>query len=463
MILSSPEPGQMERLRSLLGLPSNASRAECFASLTVEERKEAYKEFSERELDGLEYSWRFNARENQIRPPGDWRYWLVQAGRGFGKTRTGAEAIREMVAEGYKRIHLVGATAGDVRDVMIQGESGLLSVFPPQQRPLYEPSKRLITFHTGAVAIAFSADEPERLRGPQCDAFWADELAAWRFGQDAWDNLLFGFRLGNDPRGIITTTPKPIKLLKDLISDPHTHVTRASSYENRANLAPAFFDSIIRKYEGTRLGRQELEAELLEDFPGALWTRAVIDAYRIKLGEVRWDMLVRIVVAIDPAVSAGENSDETGIVVCGLARSGHVVVIEDLTCKESPLQWARIAVGAYKKYGADRIVGEVNNGGDLVEANIRAVAPEASFRAVRASRGKAVRAEPVAALYEQGRVHHVGSMAQLEDQMCGYVPGIKQDSPDRMDALVWAITELLIDKEQEQFIVMNDIYQISQY
>ncbi|HXI40292.1 MAG TPA: terminase family protein [Bryobacteraceae bacterium] len=427
-------------------------------------REEILSRYSEAQLKALRYDWDgYKARPNQIIPPGAWRLWLIQAGRGWGKTRTGAEAVRKWVKQGYRRFHLVGATAGDTRDVMVQGESGLLNCFPSHLRPVYEPSKRLITFYTGAVAYLFSADEPERLRGPQCEAFWADEIAAWRFGQDAWDNLMFGFRLGNDPRGVITTTPKPIQLLKDIIKDPHTFLTRSSSYENRTNLAPAFFDSIIRKYEGTRLGRQELEAELLEDIPGALWTRAVIDAYRIKLGEVRWDMLVRIVVAIDPAVSAGENSDETGIVICGLARSGHVVVIEDLTCKESPLQWARIAVGAYKKYGADRIVGEVNNGGDLVEANIRAVAPEVSFRAVRASRGKAVRAEPVAALYEQGRVHHVGSMPQLEDQMCGYVPGIKQDSPDRMDALVWAITELLIDQATEQFMVMQDIYQISQY
>src|SRR5580658_3011977 len=261
-----------------MSLPPNSSDLELLASLSEEKQNEFFASLSEEEAAGVLWNWRLNARKNQLRPPGNWRYWLVQAGRGFGKTRTGAEAIREMVGEGYRRFHLVGATAGDVRDVMIQGESGIMNCFPPYQRPLYEPSKRLITFHTGAVAIAFSADEPERLRGPQCEAFWADEIAAWRFGQDAWDNLLFGFRLGNDPRGVITTTPKPIQLLKDIIADPHTTITRASSYDNRANLAPAFFDAIIRKYEGTRLGRQELEAELLEDVPGALWTRGIIDA-----------------------------------------------------------------------------------------------------------------------------------------------------------------------------------------
>ena len=373
----------------------------------------------------------------------------MQAGRGFGKTRTGAEAIREMVNEGYKRFHLVGATAGDVRDVMIQGESGILNCFPPMQRPLYEPSKRLITFHTGAVAIAFSADEPERLRGPQCEAFWADELAAWRFGQDAWDNLLFGFRLGDNPKGIITTTPKPIQLLKDIIADPHTVVTRASSYENRANLAPAFFDAIIRKYEGTRLGRQELEAELLEDIPGALWTRDMIDRTRIKLSDIQWHLMVRIVVAIDPAVTAGEGSDSTGIIVAGLTDTGHVIIIDDLTCRESPLKWAEIATAAYKRYKADRIIGEVNNGGDLVEANIRGVAPNVAYRGVRASRGKMVRAEPVAALYEQRRVHHVGAFPNLEDEMCSFVPGHNMKSPDRMDAMVWAVTDLVVDPEEE--------------
>ena len=418
------------------------------ASLSESEQAEALAGFTEQQKSDLLWDWRgFNARANQLRPAGDWRYWLVQAGRGFGKTRVGAEAVREMVTEGYRRFHLVGSTAGDVRDVMIQGESGLLACFPPHQRPLYEPSKRLITFHTGAVAIAFSADEPERLRGPQCEAFWADELAAWRFGQDAWDNLLFGFRLGNDPRGIITTTPKPIQLLKDIIADPHTVVTRASSYDNRANLAPAFFDAIIRKYEGTRLGRQELDAELLEDIPGALWTQQMIDKTRVKLSDIRWDLMLRIVVAIDPAVTAGEASDATGIVIAGLTNSGHVIVIDDLTCRESPMGWANIATAAYARYKADRIVGEVNNGGDLVEANIRAVAPNVAFRAVRASRGKMVRAEPVAALYEQQRVHHIGAFPALEDEMCSYVPGSGQRSPDRMDALVWAVTDLLIDIE----------------
>ncbi len=250
---------------------------------------------------------------------------------------------------------------------------------------------------------------------------------------------------------MITTTPKPIELVRSIIRDPNTVVTRGSSYANRANLAPAFFDSIIRKYEGTRLGRQELEAELLEDIPGALWTRALIEAGRISLIDVRFDLITRIVVAIDPAVTSNEESDETGIIVAGLTHSGHVVILDDLSCRQSPLGWAKVAIAAYKARGASRIVGEVNNGGDLVESNLRAVDPNVSFRAVRASRGKFIRAEPVAALYEQGRVHHVGSFGALEDQMCMWTPQGNERSPDRLDALVWAVVELLVDQEAMEY------------
>lgn len=427
-----------------------------------EDQEEILAELPEHKLRELLYDWRYLARPKQLRPAGNWRYWLVQAGRGFGKTRTGAETVREWVNEGYRLIHLVGATAADARDVMVQGESGLLNCFPPDQRPNYEPSKRLVTFHNGAIARLFSADEPERLRGPQCEAFWADELAAWRFLTASWDNLQFGFRLGNDPRGIITTTPKPLPLIRDLISDPHTIVTRASSYENRANLAPAFFDSIIRKYEGTRIGRQELMAEMLEDVAGALWNRTMIESTRIQARDMRWDMLVRVVIAIDPAVSTGDESDETGIIAAALVRSGHCIILDDLSNRESPLNWARIAVNGFNSRGADRIVAEVNNGGNLVEVTLRAVAPDIPYRAVRASDNKYTRAEPIAALYEQGRVHHLGTFPELEDQMCGYVPRSSRKSPDRMDALVWALTELYgLDNEKVSMSVVREIEQIS--
>jgi len=440
-----------------------SSPAELLASLPELERDALIRSQTEEQLREKLFNWRFWARPNQLRPGTDsaglqridWSYWLLKAGRGFGKTRTGAETVREWV-EDYDLINLVGPTAADARDVMVQGPGGLLSCFPDHQRPIYEPSKRCVTFHNGAQAHLFSADEPERLRGPQCKKAWADEIAAWRFGQDAWDNLCFGLRLGDNPQAVITTTPKPIKLLKDIIADPGTVVTGGSSYENRANLAPGFFDKIVRKYEGTRLGRQELLAELLEDVPGALWTRGIIDAARIKLADVRWEMLVRIVVAVDPAVSHGEDSAETGIVIVALTRSGHVIVLDDLSCRESPLGWAKIVIAAYRAKRADRVIGEVNNGGDLVERNIKAVDPNIPFRAVRASRGKLVRAEPVAALYEQGRVHHVGSFPQLEDQMCSYTPESGERSPDRMDALVWGITEFLDPEEQEQTVQFGE-------
>jgi phage terminase large subunit-like protein len=353
---------------------------------------------------------------------------------------------------------------------MIDGPSGLLSCYPRDDRPVYEPSKGYITWGNGALARAYSAEEPNRLRGPACECVWGDEIAAWKpqTAVDTWDNMAFGLRMGTDPRGVFTSTPKPVPLFQQLVKDPHTVITRASSYENRSNLAPGFFADIIKKYEGTRLGRQELMAELLEDIPGALWTQQLIDAGKINLQEVIWELITRIVIAIDPAVSHGEDSDETGIIVAGLTRSEHVIVIDDLTCRESPLGWARIAVAAYRSRRADRIVGEVNNGGELVEANLRAVAPDVAYRAVRASRGKAIRAEPVAALYEQGRVHHIrygdatgNRFDQLEDQMTHFVPGVTTKSPDRLDALVWAITELVIDREEISRTLLQPLVRIS--
>lgn len=469
MNLRSQEPAE-DPLSSVSHL-GNLSHAELLASLSEPERQEAMAPVTEAEAAALEYDWQFWARPNQLPPAGDWwRYWLVQAGRGFGKTRTGAETVRLWVTEGgYRIVHLVAPTAADARDVMVEGPAGLLNCFPPHQRPRYEPSKRLLTFHTGAVAHMFSADEPERLRGPQCECFWADEAAAWRFAEDAWDNLTFGFRLGSNPRGVITTTPKPIKLIRDIVSDPHTVVTRGSSYENRSNLAPAFFDSIIRKYEGTRLGRQELMAELLEDLPGALWTRAMIDNCRATRLKAEW---VRIVVAIDPAVTSSEGSDETGIIVTGLNRDGHVYVLDDCSLRGTPAEWALAALRAYGRWGANCIIAEVNNGGDLVEANLRSViaatklgaagAAMLPYRPVRASRGKLIRAEPVAALYEQCRVHHCAPFTKLEDQMCSYVPNTGERSPDRMDALVWAVYDLVVQPaEAEMTLTYSDPYSIS--
>jgi len=287
---------------------------------------------------------------------------------------------------------------------------------------------------------------PNVCRGPQHDLAWCDELASWRYAA-AWDNLLLGLRLGSDPRVVVTTTPKPNRLVRDVLASPGTVVTRGATFDNAANLAPAFLDTVVRRYQGTRLGRQELEAELLDDVPGALWSRDAIEAARVTAAPD----LSRIVVAIDPAVSSGEGADETGIVVAGLAHDGQAYVLDDLSGRMSPRAWALKAIAAYKRFAADRIVAEVNNGGEMVEATLRSVQSDAPFRALRASRGKAVRAEPVAALYEQGRVHHVGGLPALEDQLCAFTADFDRaasgTSPDRLDALVWAVTDLMANRD----------------
>jgi predicted phage terminase large subunit-like protein len=349
--------------------------------------------------------------------------------------------VREQIERrGCRRIALVGETAADVRDVMIEAESGLLPISAPDFQPLYEPSKRRLLWPNGAIAMAYSGDEPDQLRGPQHDAAWADEPAKWKYPVEAWDNLEFGLRLGNHPRIVATTTPRPIKLIRDLLKDPMTVVTRGSTYDNMANLAPSFLDRMVMKYENTRLGRQELYAEVLEDIPGALWQRQTIDQHRV----ARAPDLTRIIIGIDPAMTSSEDANETGIVIVGKGRDGQAYALEDLSCRLSPDGWARRAVSAYRRYRADRIVAEVNNGGDLVERVIRTVDPSVSYRAVRASRGKVVRAEPIAALFEQGRVHHVGLFAELEDQMCAFAPDHYDGSPDRVDAMVWCISELML-------------------
>jgi predicted phage terminase large subunit-like protein len=384
--------------------------------------------------------WRSIARPDQLAPPGDWRVWLILAGRGWGKTRTGAEWVIEQVRDkGRKRIALVGATAADTRDVMIEGESGILSCAPDDFRPTFEPSKRRLTFPNGAICTSYSADEPNRLRGPQHDGAWCDEPAAWKYAE-TWDMLMFGLRLGDNPQALATTTPRPIRLIRELIEDSTTAITRGSTYDNRANLAPQFLDQIIKKYEGTRLGRQELAGELLDDVPGALWSRAMIDGLRRDAAPE----LQRVVVAIDPAVTSGEDSDETGIVVAGRGVDGRGYVLADRTCRMTAKGWANRAVQAYEEFEADMIVAEVNNGGDLVREVIQAVNKHVPYKAVHASRGKRVRAEPISALYEKGEVFHVGKgFPDLEDQMCQFTPDGYDGSPDRVDALVWALTEIM--------------------
>jgi phage terminase large subunit-like protein len=416
------------------------------------------------EQAAFEYVWAVWGRQNQFPPAAlpnglPWNTWLILAGRGFGKTRTGAEWVRGMAcgktplaAGKCQHIAIIAETAKDARDVMIgdgklPGEgSGLLQVHPKDFMPIYEPSKRRLTWPNGCVASIYNGSEPDQLRGPQHDAAWCDELAKWQYAQESWDQLQFGLRLGKSPQVLVSTTPRPIKLIKDIMADPGTVLTRGSTLENANNLAPQFVNIINRKYAGTRLGRQEIYAEMLDDVPGAMWQRERIDALRLKPHEV--PPLRRIVVAIDPSVTSGEDADETGIICAGIDYGGHGYILEDASAVMQPAEWARTSVQIYQARGADRVIGETNNGGDMIENVIRAVSPNVAYRGVHASRGKAIRAEPISALYEQGKVHHVGGFLQLEDQMCAFTPDFDRAtagySPDRLDAMVWALTELML-------------------
>jgi len=376
------------------------------------------------------------------------------AGRGYGKTRIGAEWVIDQVQNyGRRRIALVAETVSDARDVMVEGESGILAYSPPWFKPIYEPSKRRLTWPNGARATTYTAEKPDQLRGPQHDAAWVDELAKWQFAKEAWDQLLFGLRSGNNPRAVITTTPRPIPLIKELIGDPLCRTTRGSTRENEANLARQFLEAILKKYQGTRLGRQELEAEILDDAPGSLWKRERLE----RLREAKPPGFVRIVVAIDPSVSSDSAEAETGIVAAGLGTDGLGYVLADASLERpTPEQWGSESIATYRKLKADRIIGEANNGGDLVEANIRAVDKNVSFKKVHAARGKQARAEPISSLYEQGRIKHVGMFPLLEDQMCQWEPGVSTWSPNRVDALVWALTELMLEgKEPGKLLIVN--------
>ena len=370
------------------------------------------------------------------------------------KTRSGAEAVREWIESGKcQRVGLIAPTAADARDVMVEGESGILANSPDSNRPLYESSKRRLTWPNGAIATLYSAEEADRLRGPQHDGLWADEICAWKDGQHVWDMAVMGLRLGQNPRAIVTTTPKPVPLLKALLKreGQDVVVTRGRTSDNAANLAPTFLTQIVNRYAGTRLGRQELSGELLEDTPGALWSRDLIEAGRIE--HAAMPPLRRIVVAVDPAISMGEDSDETGIVVCGLGTNGHGYLLEDASGKFSPIDWARTAVSLYHRYNADRIVAEKNQGGAMVEQTIRTVEQNVSFSAVHASKGKITRAEPIAALAEQHRIHHVGTYPELEDQLCSFAGG-SSNSPDRLDAMVYGFSELMISGSTLDYEIM---------
>jgi phage terminase large subunit-like protein len=380
----------------------------------------------------------------------EWSVWLVLGGRGAGKTRTGAEWVKGMALGIWPfaevptgRIALVGETQGQVRDVMIEGVSGLLSVHTRWERPSWSPSRRRLEWGNGAIAQAFSAEDPEGLRGPQFGAAWSDELAKWPNLQECWDMLQFGLRLGERPRQIVTTTPRPVPLIKRLLGAPHVAVSRAATRANRFNLAPEFLRSVEETYGGTRLGRQELDGEIIEESADALWTRAMIETCR----EAAAPALARIVVAVDPPASSSQRADSCGLVVAGVDRDGIGHVLEDATMAGArPHDWATKAVALYRRHEADALVVEVNQGGEMAGSVIREVDAGVPVTAVRATRGKYLRAEPVAALYAQGRVRHAGPFPALEDEMCDFGPGGLSSgrSPDRLDALVWALTHLML-------------------
>jgi phage terminase large subunit-like protein len=399
----------------------------------------------------LKYTWLAWARSNQLAPDGQWATWCILAGRGWGKTRTGAQWVIEQ-AQRYPGCHiaLVGRTVADVRKVMVSGRSGILAVSPPWFAPVYNPSLRQLTWPNGSTATTYSADEPDQLRGPQHSFAWADERAAWQY-DDAWDQLMFGLRIspapGVEPQAIVTTTPRNTKAMKELVADSTTVVTRGKTYENRENLSRRFIREIDRKYAGTRLGLQEIDGEIIDDIDGALWKRAWIDSGRV----VKYPDLKRIVVAVDPPASSPESSDspaECGIVVVGLGIDDHGYVLADYSTAGTPDEWASEVLAAYNKFKADLIIGEVNNGGEMVGSTIKTTAKMVGiknipYEAIHASRGKQIRAEPVSTLYKNQHIHHVGVLADLEFQLCNWVPGMR--SPDRLDAAVWGITKLMIE------------------
>lgn len=448
----------------LSSLPET-KRRKFWKSLTSDERRAL--------SDDRGPTWLATRRGDQIPPEGDWAYWLILAGRGWGKTRTGSEfIIGEMRAGRMSRVALVGRTAADVRDVMIEGPSGIVAVAERYGlKPKYEPSKRRITIPGLGILIAYTAEEPDLLRGPEHDGFWTDELAAWKNrkagesksrgrnrAQETWDNLMFGFRVGDNARGIITTTPRPVPLVRAILNDPATHVTRGSTFDNMANLSKRFIAQVKQKYSGTRLGRQELEGEVLDDVEGALWTQGTIDDFRaadIPRDKEGAPLLARVVVSIDPAASHGESSDATGLNVSARANDGEFYVLHAEPARLSPNGWANRAIDLYLEFEADCFVLERNTGGDMAVHTLQTALTKrginASIEQVTASRGKTTRAEPIAALYEQGRVHHVwkqtaalgpevNPLAALEEEMIVFPVASEHD--DLVDALVWSVSAL---------------------
>jgi len=422
--------------------------------------QQALSQLSPQQLEHLQHDWNFWARPEQIEPEGNWNTWFINAGRGFGKTRAGVEWVREQVKKGHKRVAAIAATNSDIERVMVKGESGFLNTCWKGDKtykgkemglPEWSPTKRSLTWSNGAKVEFYSAEEPERLRGPQFSAAWCDELAAWNKDIDTWDMLQFCLRLGKHPKVCVTTTPKPTKLVRKITKDPTTYITTGSTFDNAANLADTYLKAVKDQYEGTRLGRQELYAEIMEEAEGALWSTDMLDACQIPQSEL--PPLNRIVVSIDPAVTANKESDMTGIVVAGVDVNGKGYALGDHTDRLSPQGWASKAIELYHHYQADRIVAERNQGGDMVRRTIEVEDETVPIKLVHASRGKFARAEPISALYERGMVHHVrdteASLKELETQMTTWEPLGSIGSPDRLDALVWALTDLMLGSHQK--------------
>lgn len=425
------------------------------ASATQDEVDAFLGGLSSNALLSLPWMFEFWALPHQVPPQGVWKSWLIMGGRGAGKTRAGAEWVRSEVEGALpidpgrsKRVALVGETIEQAREVMVFGESGILACSPPDRMPVWEAGRKRLLWPNGAIAQVFSAHEPESLRGPQFDAAWVDELAKWKRAEEAWDMLQFALRLGDNPRQVVTTTPKNVGVLKAILKNPSTVITHAPTEANRAYLAASFLSEVQTRYAGTRLGQQELEGLLVEDVEGALWTTERIEDARVD----KLPVFSRIVVAVDPPVTSTKSSDTCGIVVVGAVTEGppqnwRAVVLEDASVQGvSADQWARTAIAAMQRHKADRLVAEVNQGGDLVESVLRTIDALVPYKRVTATRSKAIRAEPVAALYEQGRVAHVRGLMKLEEQMCQMTAGgfRGKGSPDRLDALVWALTDLII-------------------
>ena len=474
-----PAPSAPSVTQSLLGIPDhelngiirslkpNESLLSVLAAQSPNELQAYIDSLTPEEAVAFEYNWDLQKRPMQVAPDGEWDTWVLQGGRGVGKTRPGSEQVIRWAQElgkdyGSGKIALIAKDPGDARDVMIEGESGILACSPPYFRPKYEPSKRRLTWDNGVTATIFSSEVPDDLRGPQHHKGWGDEICKWKHPDKTWEQYQFGLRLGRHPQTVLTTTPRPIRVFIDILKDPGTRVSRGKTDDNFANLSPRFIEQIYRKYQGTRLGRQELDAELLSDTPGALWTLEQLDELRVD--RVPCD-LVYVVIGIDPGLSDPDFNDplltdtkaETGIVVVGRGEDKHCYVMHDFSGHLSANEWGQKAVTHGVSLGANMLVGETNNGGDLVEFVIRAAAEKLgmlyAFEKVTASRGKRTRAEPVSALAEQKRFHMVGTHAELEDQMTTWVPGMK--SPDRMDAMVWAATRAMIMYEQEEFDALD--------